>query len=107
MDARSERPATGLGSPDPRRTWPKAGAEERREQGEPKRHVRLAGTLALQGRSLSRAAARPRHIRKLNVCQSSRRSHCPTVRLPTLIRAVPRMPGVKTPSGSSSVTRAS
>jgi len=42
------------------------------------------------------------HILKLKVCQRSRKSHWPTVRLPTLMRAVPRMPGVKTPSGSSS-----
>jgi hypothetical protein len=42
------------------------------------------------------------HILKLNVCQRSRRSHWPTVRLPTLILAVPRMPGVSTPWASSS-----
>jgi hypothetical protein len=49
QDVRSERPATGLGGPDPRRTWPKSGAAERRAGNDATRHARLAGTLALQG----------------------------------------------------------
>jgi hypothetical protein len=55
----SERPATGLGRPDPRRTWPKSGAAGHRAWGRPQRHARLAGTLALQGRSPSRDARPP------------------------------------------------
>lgn len=47
------------------------------------------------------------YIRKLNVCQRSRSSQPPTVRLPTSMRAVPRMPGVSTASVSSSVIIAS
>jgi hypothetical protein len=47
------------------------------------------------------------YILKLNVCQRSRRSQPPTVRLPTWIRAVPRIPGVNSDSGSSTVIRAS
>ena len=50
---------------------------------------------------------RQRYMRKLKVCQRRRRSHWPTVRLPTWIRAVPRMPGVNTLSASSSVISAS
>jgi len=42
------------------------------------------------------------YILKLNVCQRRRRSHWPTVRLPTWMRAVPRMPGVSTACVSSS-----
>jgi len=51
--------------------------------------------------------SRQRYMRKLKVCQRSRRSHWPTVRLPTWIRAVPRIPGVNTASASSSVISAS
>ena len=51
--------------------------------------------------------SRQRYMRKLKVCQRRRRSHWPTVRLPTWIRAVPRMPGVNTASASSSVISAS
>ena len=51
--------------------------------------------------------SRQRYMRKLKVCQRRRRSHWPTVRLPTWIRAVPRMPGVNTLSASSSVISAS
>jgi len=51
--------------------------------------------------------SRQRYMRKLKVCQRRRRSHWPTVRLPTWIRAVPRIPGVNTLSASSSVISAS
>jgi len=61
----------------------------------------VSSTTRIRNRN-AEASARA-YIRKLKVCQRSRRSHWPTVRLPTLIRAVPRMPGVKVPSGSSSV----
>ena len=50
---------------------------------------------------------RQRYMRKLKVCQRRRMSHWPTVRLPTWIRAVPRIPGVNTLSASSSVISAS
>ena len=53
------------------------------------------------GRDIAPFAHEPHHIRKLNVCQKSRQSHWPTVRVPTVIRALPHMPGVSTFSGSS------
>jgi hypothetical protein len=62
QDARSERPATGLGRPDPRRAWPKSSAAGRCISSDANRRARLAGTLALHRRSPSTDARPPQTL---------------------------------------------
>ena len=75
----------------------------------PARQARMAGSAPAGGGppGKNRRMRCFAYIRKLNVCQRSRSSQPPTVRLPTWIRAVPRIPGVNSDSGSSTVISAS
>ena len=97
LEGRSERPATGHGQP-------RAG-----RQAVGFRRLKTCGHFRAPQVENLRPLQAPDadHMRKLKVCQRRRRSHWPTVRLPTWIRAVPRIPGVNTASASSSVISAS
>jgi hypothetical protein len=113
QEGRSERPAAGTGGSEPRKTFPDSGRIPPISRSGASSYrgdvILRSGASSYRGDVIPESVAylKPAHIRKLNVCQRSRRSHWPTVRLPTWIRAVPRMPGMNTASVSSSVIRAS